>query len=179
MPDGFGLRLREILCGVSQDIQHLASSLEIVRHHHAGELRLRGVGPAVAERLSRLGIVQPLDLLFLLPQRYEDRTRVVPLGSLRPGLRVVVEGEVALADVAFRRRRSLLVRLADRTGQLTLRFFHFSRTQQDNLVAGARLRCYGEVRTGQLGNEMVHPEYRVLAPGPVSRSTSCRTTRCR
>ena len=90
---------------------------------------------------------------------------MVPLGSLRPGQRVVVEGEIALADVAFRRRRSLLVRLTDRTGQLTLRFFHFSRAQQDNLVTGARLRCYGEVRPGPLGNEMVHPEYRVLAPG--------------
>ncbi|MBL8201117.1 MAG: ATP-dependent DNA helicase RecG [Chromatiales bacterium] len=128
-------------------------------------LSLRGVGPAVAERLSRLGIERPLDLLFLLPQRYEDRTRVVALGSLRPGQRAVVEGEIALADVAFRRRRSLLVRLTDRTGQLTLRFFHFSRAQQDNLVAGARLRCYGEVRPGPLGNEMVHPEYRVLAAG--------------
>jgi len=128
-------------------------------------LSLRGVGPAIAERLARLGVERPVDLLFLLPQRYEDRTRVVPLGSLRPGQRVVVEGEVALADVAFRRRRSLLVRLTDRTGQLTLRFFHFSRAQQDNLVPGARLRCYGEVRPGPLGNEMVHPEYRVLAPG--------------
>jgi ATP-dependent DNA helicase RecG len=128
-------------------------------------LSLKGVGPAVAERLARLGIERPVDLLFLLPQRYEDRTRVAPLGALRPGQRVVVEGEVALADVAFRRRRSLLVRLTDRTGQLTLRFFHFSRAQRDNLVPGVRLRAYGEVRPGPLGNEMVHPEYRLLAPG--------------
>ncbi len=131
---------------------------------HTGDLRtLRGVGPAIAERLARLGVERPLDLLFLLPQRYEDRTRVAPLGSLRPGQRVVVEGEIAVADVAFRRRRSLLVRLTDKTGQLTLRFFHFSRAQQSNLATGARLRCYGEVRPGPLGYEMVHPEYRVLA----------------
>jgi len=129
---------------------------------------LRGVGPAVAERLARLGIERPLDLLFLLPQRYEDRTRLAPLGTLRPGERAVVEGEIALVDVAYRRRRSLLVRLADGTGQLTLRFFHFSRAQQANLVAGTRLRCYGEVRPGPLGPEMVHPEYRVLAPGELA-----------
>jgi len=133
---------------------------------HPHDLRaLRGVGPAVAERLARLGVERPLDLLFLLPQRYEDRTRVVPLGSLRPGQRVVVEGEIAVADVAFRRRRSLLVRLTDKTGQLTLRFFHFSRAQQANLTAGTRLRCYGEVRPGPLGYEMVHPEYKVLTAG--------------
>ena len=122
------------------------------------------MGPAVAERLARLGVARPLDLLFVLPQRYEDRTRVTPLGSLRPGQRAVVEGEIAIADVTFRRRRSLLVRLTDRTGQLTLRFFHFSRAQQANLEVGARLRCYGEIRPGPLGSEMVHPEYRVLAP---------------
>jgi len=110
-------------------------------------------------------VERPLDLLFLLPQRYEDRTRVAPLGSLRAGQRAVVDGEIALADVAYRRRRSLLVRITDKTGQLTLRFFHFSRTQQNNLVTGARVRCYGEVRPGPLGNEMVHPEYRVLTGG--------------
>ena len=134
--------------------------------HPDQDLRaLRGVGPAVADRLARLNISRPLDLLFLLPQRYEDRTRMAPLGTLLPGQRVVVEGEIALADVAFRGRRNLLVRLTDRTGQLTLRFFHFSRAQQANLVPGTRLRCYGEVRAGPLGPEMVHPEYRVLAPG--------------
>jgi ATP-dependent DNA helicase RecG len=130
------------------------------------ELRsLRGVGPAAEERLRRLGINRPLDLLFLLPQRYEDRTRLTPLGALRAGQRVVVEGVIAVADVAYRGRRSLLVRISDRTGQLTLRFFHFSRTQQNSLSAGVRLRCFGEVRAGPLGPEMVHPEYRVLQPG--------------
>ncbi len=78
---------------------------------------------------------------------------------------MVVEGEIALADVTYRRRRSLLVRLTDNTGQLTLRFFHFSRAQQDALATGVRVRCFGEVRPGPLGPEMVHPEYRVLAPG--------------
>ena len=122
------------------------------------------MGPAVAERLARLGVARPLDLLFVLPQRYEDRTRLTPLAALRTGQRVVVEGEVAVADVTYRRRRSLLVRLTDRTGQLTLRFFHFSRAQQATLEVGARLRCYGEIRPGPGGPEMVHPEYRVLAP---------------
>ena len=78
---------------------------------------------------------------------------------------MVVEGEIALADVTYRRRRSLLVRLTDNTGQLTLRFFHFSRAQQDALATGVRVRCFGEVRPGPLGPEMVHPEYRVLAAG--------------
>jgi len=124
---------------------------------------LRGVGPALVERLARLGVTQPADLLFLLPQRYEDRTRITPLGAVTPGRRVVVAGEVALSEVVFRRRRSLLCRVTDNTGQVTLRFFYFSKAQQDGLARGARLVAYGEARMGPGGLEMVHPEYRLLA----------------
>ena len=123
---------------------------------------LRGVGPALAARLARLNIQRPADLLFLLPQRYEDRTRLTPLGSLLPGTRTVIEGEIALTEVVYRRRRTLLVRLIDGTGQATLRFFYFSRAQQESLSQGARLRCYGEARKGPGGVEMVHPEYKLL-----------------
>ncbi|HUG04364.1 MAG TPA: ATP-dependent DNA helicase RecG [Steroidobacteraceae bacterium] len=121
---------------------------------------LKGVGPALAARLARLDIENVADLLFLLPNRYEDRTRLVPIGSLRPGERAAVEGAIELAEVVFRGRRSLLVRLSDGTGFLTLRFFHFSGAQQQQLVRGARLRCFGEIRRGKHGPEIVHPEYR-------------------
>ena len=121
---------------------------------------LKGVGPALAKRLARLGIETVADLLFWLPTRYEDRTHIVPIGSLRPGMRAAVEGTIELAEVVFRGRRSLLVRLADGTGFLTLRFFHFSGAQQQQLVRGARLRCFGEVRRGKHGPEIVHPEYK-------------------
>ncbi len=121
---------------------------------------LKGVGPALAKRLAKLGIETVADLLFWLPTRYEDRTHIVPIGSLRPGARAAVEGTVELSEVVFRGRRSLLVRLSDGTGFLTLRFFHFSGAQQEQLVRGARLRCFGEVRRGKHGPEIVHPEYK-------------------
>jgi ATP-dependent DNA helicase RecG len=126
---------------------------------------LKGVGPALARRLGRLGIESVVDLLFWLPTRYEDRTHLVPIGSLRPGQRAAVEGGIELAEVVFRGRRSLLVRLADGTGFLTLRFFHFSGAQHQQLARGTRLRCFGEVRRGKHGPEIVHPEYR-LADAP-------------
>ena len=126
---------------------------------------LKGVGPALATRLAKLGIENVSDLLFLLPNRYEDRTRIVPIGALRPGMRAAIEGEIELAEVVFRRRRSLLLRLSDGTGFLTLRFFHFSGAQQQQLARGTRLSCFGEVRRGPLGPEIVHPEYR-LADAP-------------
>ncbi len=121
---------------------------------------LKGVGPALAARLGKQGIEKVSDLLFLLPNRYEDRTRIQPIGSLVPGARAAVEGTIELAEVVFRGRRSLLVRLSDGTGFLTLRFFHFSSAQQEQLQRGMRLRCFGEVRRGKHGPEIVHPEYK-------------------
>jgi len=124
--------------------------------------RLRGVGPQVAEKLARLGVRSVEDLLFHLPLRYEDRTRITPIGALRPGWTASVEAVVELTEVAFRGRRMLLTRISDGTGALTLRFFHFNAAQQAMLARGARLRCYGEVRPGKATLEMVHPEYKIL-----------------
>ena len=121
---------------------------------------MRGVGAALAERLEKLGVTQIQDLLFVLPLRYEDRTQIVPLGQLQAGMRVAVEGEVQLTDVVYRRRRSMLVRISDGSGFLTLRFFYFSSAQQNGLTRGTRIRCFGEIRRGPLGLEIVHPEYR-------------------
>jgi ATP-dependent DNA helicase RecG len=123
---------------------------------------LKGVGPALAKKLQKLGLFRIEDLLFLLPLRYEDRTQLVRIGSLQAGARCLVSGEVLLSEVAFRGRRNLLVRISDGSGQLTLRFFHFSRQQQAQFQAGVHVSCFGEVRRGSSGFEMIHPEYRLL-----------------
>jgi ATP-dependent DNA helicase RecG len=124
----------------------------------------------MADKLAAVGIERVEDLLFHLPLRYQDRTRITPLGAVQPGTDVVVEGEIRVADIAFGRRRSLVCRIQDATGMLSLRFYHFSATQQRNLEPGRRLRCFGEVRRGASGLEMYHPEYRLIdedQPTPV------------
>jgi len=123
---------------------------------------LRGVGPALAEKLAKLQIHRPEDLLFVLPLRYEDRTRIASIGTLRPGQRAVIEADVELTEVVYRRRRSMLCRVSDGTGSLTLRFFYFSRAQQQSMTRDSRIRAYGEVRKGPGGLEIIHPEYRLL-----------------
>ncbi|QLF93593.1 ATP-dependent DNA helicase RecG [Pseudomonas sp. ABC1] len=123
---------------------------------------LKGVGAALAEKLARVGLETLQDVLFHLPLRYQDRTRITPIGALRPGQDAVVEGIVAGADVVMGRRRSLLVRLQDGSGTLSLRFFHFSQAQKEGMKRGSQLRCYGEVRPGATGLEIYHPEYRAL-----------------
>ncbi len=121
---------------------------------------LHGVGPKLANKLANYGVHRVEDLLFHLPLRYQDRTRVTPIAAARGGEDVVIEGEVRAADVVFGRRRSLVARLQDGSGTLTLRFFHFSAAQKSNLQPGTRLRCFGQVRRGTSGLEMYHPEYR-------------------
>jgi ATP-dependent DNA helicase RecG len=137
--------------------------------------QLRGVGDTLAERLDALGVRTIQDLLFLLPLRYEDRTRVVPLGELLPGQRAAVEGEVLLTEVSFRGRRQMLCKIADGSGFLTLRFFYFTSQQQAALARGVRIRCFGEARRGPKGLEIVHPEYR-RADAPAAKAAEDHLT---
>ncbi len=123
---------------------------------------LKGVGPKVADRLAKLGINAIQDLLFHLPLRYQDRTRLQPLGSLRIQQEALVEGTVRLSQIKFGRRRSLVCHIEDGTGSLVLRFFHFSNTQLQQLAQGVRVRCFAEVRNGPSSYEMVHPEYQII-----------------
>ena len=100
------------------------------------------------------------DLWFHLPLRYEDRTRVTAIRDLRIGEAAQVEGVVEAVETGFRYRAQLRVAITDDSREtLVLRFFHFNRAQAERLTPGARLRCYGEVRHGAHGPEMVHPQY--------------------
>ena len=127
--------------------------------------RLDGVGPKLAERLQGLGIETVQDLLFHLPLRYEDRTRLTPIGGLLPGGPAQIEGEIEHSTIVRGRRAMLVVVLADGTGRITLRFFHFRAQQRQQLGRGTRLRCFGDVRPGFRGLEMIHPSYQRLPPG--------------
>lgn len=124
---------------------------------------LKGVGEAMAAKLATLGIFTLQDVLFHLPFRYQDRTRLTQIGALAPGREAVICGEVLVADIVVRQRRSLLVRINDGTGSVMLRFFHFNQQQVKQFERGCRVRCFGEARRGPAMLEMVHPEYRVLA----------------
>ncbi|WP_448098898.1 ATP-dependent DNA helicase RecG [Luteibacter yeojuensis] len=126
---------------------------------------LGGVGPALAETLRRLGLREVQDLWFHLPLRYEDRTQVRPIADLRPGDRAQVEGTVEFVEKGFRFRPQLKVVIGDESGGvLLLRFFHFRKSQVDQLPKGTRLLCFGEVRQGPQGLEIVHPQYQRIEP---------------
>ncbi len=136
---------------------------------------LEGVGPQVASRLKALGILNEIDLLFHRPLRYEDRTRITLMNRVRPETRVQIEGRVMHQEVVQRRRRMLLVTLADDSGQVTLRYFRFYPGQRRMFQVGNRIRCYGEVRFGPEGFEMAHPECRVIGEHSPEPLPECLT----
>lgn len=123
---------------------------------------LSGVGERLAGRLAALGLRRESDLLFHLPLRFEDRTRITPLNRVRPGTTAQVEGRIVHQAIRYGRTRMLTATLADDSGQLSLRLFRFYPSQLQLLAEGRRLRCYGEVRLGPGGLEMAHPHCQAL-----------------
>ncbi len=136
---------------------------------------LRGVGPRVEAQLERLGIHRLADLLFHLPLRYEDRSRLVPLSALRPGMGVVVRGRVVSIERRSGRRPALLVVIEEAGARLGLRFFHRLAGPLAHVHEGQWLQCFGEARPGPYGLEMVHPEYRAYTP-PDAPALDCGLT---
>lgn len=122
---------------------------------------LSGVGASQAGKLAKLGLVTVQDLLLHLPLRYEDRTQLYAINDLLPNIYATVEGEVLQSDISFGRKRMLTCQISDGSGILTLRFFNFNAGMKNSLSPGRRVTAYGEVKRGQRGAEIIHPEYRV------------------
>ncbi len=122
---------------------------------------LRGVGSKLASRLAELGIYRLEHLLFHFPLRYQDRTRVSPIAGLVDGNDALVTATVRLASVVPGRRRSLIVKVMDDSGFMTLRFFHFRQAQVTQFREGTAISLFGQARRTGGAVEMVHPEYRL------------------
>ena len=120
-------------------------------------IELRGVGPHLLSKLERLGIRSVQDILFHLPLRYQDRTRLTPIGGLQTGSEALIQGVIDVSGVRMGARRSLVTVVSDNTGRIAMRQFRFTTAQQRALQRGRPIQCYGEVRAGPSSLEMVHP----------------------
>ena len=130
---------------------------------------LRGVGPALGEKLRSKGLGTVQDLLLNLPRRYEDRRKRRTVAEAPLGERSVIAGTVAWIDeVRARRGRRLEVRLRDdEGGYLVLLWFHYRPSLAQRLRTGARIVVSGEVRAGWRGGgkTMSHPDVEPLQEG--------------
>ncbi|GFO72232.1 ATP-dependent DNA helicase RecG [Bathymodiolus japonicus methanotrophic gill symbiont] len=123
---------------------------------------LKGIGGQTVGRLEKLAIRQIRDLIFHLPLRYEDRTRVQAINELTPGSVALICAKVVSSSILNRGRRTLVCQISDETGYLGLRFFHFTAKQYNSLSSGTLISCFGEIKDGYSGHEMIHPEYKVI-----------------
>lgn len=123
---------------------------------------IKAITKPLLANLHKLGIVDVQGLLLHLPLRYVDETHITAIRDLRSGDQAQVEGEIVHAEVQYKPRKMLVARLADASGQLSLRYLHFYPSQIKVLEVGKRLRVLGEVRGGFFGWEMVHPQCRAV-----------------
>lgn len=123
---------------------------------------LKGVGPSLSEKLEKIGLLTVQDMLFHLPLRYEDKTRVTTVRNLLVGTSTNIIGEITDSQITHGKRRMLVVTLDDGTGSIQLCFFSFSASQKNSLAIGKTIRCYGEVKRGPRSYQIVHPEYKSL-----------------
>lgn len=123
---------------------------------------LTGIGPTLAAKLAQCGILTVQDLLFHLPYRYQDRTRVTPIQDLRANDWCVVVGRVCKTEIKQGKRTMLYCHVEDKTGILTLRFFNYNQQQVKQLNESKLIRAFGEVREFANKLEIIHPEYQLL-----------------
>ena len=123
---------------------------------------LKGVGPARAKQLEKLGLVTIYDLIAFFPRGYEDRTKRAAIGALVPDVPACFEAMVISQPTTAALRRGMeltRVRVADETGQLTLTWFN-QPYRQKQLVYGQSYIFYGAVRSdhpGQMANPAFEP----------------------
>ena len=126
--------------------------------------RLHGVGKALENKLRGLGISRVKDLLFHFPRRYENRTKINLINSANDRTASLIEGEIKSSSVVFARRRTLMLRVSDVSGDVMVRFFYFNKSQQKAFREGVKVRLFGQIRQGRYAKEMVHPECQTIDP---------------
>lgn len=126
---------------------------------------LKGIGPKNAEKLEKLGIFTVQDVLFHLPLRYEDRTKLIPISEVLDHKIAVVSGTVQSAQIIRRPKPQLVCYITDETEMLVLRFIHYTNYQREKLKPGVKIFAVGEPRQSYQYIEIIHPEYQVINPG--------------
>jgi len=128
---------------------------------------VKGVGPARAAQLAHLGIQTVEDLVFSVPRRYEDRSRLLPIRQLALGQLATVRGRVLAKGLRRARGGQAIVEaaLGDATGVIFCRWFNQPYLAKW-LRVGEELIVYGRVEPDLPGSrrqagshlQLIHPE---------------------
>jgi ATP-dependent DNA helicase RecG len=128
---------------------------------------LKGVGPRKAADLKRAGLETVEDLLYRLPFRYEDRSRMQPIASLRPGQKAAVLGDIKSAQLNTTRRRGFRIFHAivgDSSGAIRCTWMNQA-FLADILKPHLRVVIFGEVKLDSSGLHFMNAEYEIVTEG--------------
>jgi ATP-dependent DNA helicase RecG len=129
---------------------------------------LKGVGPRKAADLKKAGLTTVEDLLFRFPRRYEDRSRLQTIISLRPGMTAAISGEVLNAGLAHTRRpgfRLFQALVQDASGQIQV-VWPNQAFLKDVIRAHQRIVLFGKVELwGSRGLQVTDPEFEIIKDG--------------
>jgi ATP-dependent DNA helicase RecG len=126
---------------------------------------LKGVGPRKAADLKRAGLLIVEDLLYRLPFRYEDRSRMQPIASLRPGYKAAVLGDIKSANLTVTRRRGFKIFhaiVSDQSGAIRCTWMNQA-FLADIIKPHLRVVIFGEVKLDSTGLHFMNPEYEVVS----------------
>src|SRR5215207_3942078 len=126
---------------------------------------LKGVGPRKAADLKKAGLNTVEDLLFRFPRRYEDRSRMQTIVSLRPGMTAAISGKVLNAGLAQTRRPGFKLFSAlvqDDSGQIQA-VWPNQAFLKDVIKSQQRIVLFGKVEIwGSRGLQITDPEFEVV-----------------
>ncbi len=133
---------------------------------------LKGVGPRKAADLKKAGLNTVEDLLFRFPRRYEDRSRMQTIISLRPGMTAAVSGIVLNAGLAQTRRPGFKLFSAlvqDESGQVQA-VWPNQAFLKDVIKSKQRIVLFGKVEIwGSRGLQITDPEFEIVGDAAASR----------
>jgi ATP-dependent DNA helicase RecG len=126
---------------------------------------LKGVGPRRAADLARVGLHTIEDLLFRFPLRYEDRSRLQPIASVRPGVKVSITGRIVHTALRTTRRPGFKIFeaiVSDDSGSILVNWLNQA-FLRDVFKAGQHVVLYGaaEMR-GHGGLQLTNPDHELL-----------------
>jgi ATP-dependent DNA helicase RecG len=126
---------------------------------------LKGVGPRRGADLERAGLVTIEDLLYRFPLRYEDRSHLQSIASLKPGRAASIAGRVLACGLRSTRRPGFKIfeaAIDDGTGSLRAAWLN-QPFLKDIFERGQNVVLYGAIEMrGSASLQMTNPQYEIL-----------------
>jgi ATP-dependent DNA helicase RecG len=129
---------------------------------------LKGVGPRKAADLKKAGLATVEDLLFRFPRRYEDRSKLQKIISLKPGMTAAISGTVLNAGLSHTRRpgfRLFSALVQDDSGQIQV-VWPNQAFLKDVIKSKQKIFLFGKVDVwGSRGLQVTDPEFEIVPDG--------------